>query len=120
MKTRLSSFLEELRNSDEGRRRRWAAGLSAAAMLLVVSFWLATLDVNINSLREAGEAEESWTGTFLNIMKTGGAIVWQNIVSLIGKEREVEILREEFTFVPKDGPAAPQNTLPIGPARQNP
>lgn len=119
MKARLFSFLEELRGSDEARKRRWAFGLSAVSMTAVAAFWLVMLNVNPGAVPSAAEqAEETRVGTFLGIFRAGSAVLWRNIASAIGREREVEILRQEFTFIPKDTPAAPVHELPVSPANR--
>ena len=114
MTHRLRAFLETLRASSESRKRRWTAGLSAVSMVLVFMLWLVTLQTNIGTLDPGAQAEEKeQPNTFLGTFKTGSVILWNAISSYAGREREVTIERDEFTFTPKNTPAAPVHELPI-------
>ncbi|MDP3947503.1 MAG: hypothetical protein Q8Q41_02325 [bacterium] len=113
MMRRLLTFLEELRNSSESRKRRWTFGMSACSMSLIFILWLVTLQVNLSALNPAARAPEEGPNAFLGTLKTGGAILLGTISSYIGREREVMIERKEFTFTPKNTPVAPIHELPI-------
>ncbi len=114
MTHRLRTFLETLRASSESRKRRWTVGLSAVSMSLVLMVWLVAFQANIGLLDPAARAEEEeQPNTFLKTLKTGSVVLWGTISSYVGREREVTIERDEFTFTPKNAPAAPIHELPV-------
>lgn len=113
MTHRLRIFLETLRASSESRKRRWTAGLSAVSMALVFTLWLVTFQANVGVLDPAAQAEEEERpNAFFGTFKAGSVVLWDAISSAIGREREVTIERDEFTFTPKNTPAAPIYELP--------
>lgn len=75
------NFIEKLRSSDESVKIRWLIGLSAVAMIVVVSFWLVYLNYSIKTAGDS-ENQKSEIG-FWRIFKTGLKVAGDSIKSNI-------------------------------------
>jgi hypothetical protein len=111
MKKQLISFLEELRNSDESRKRRWAGILTAATAVFVVMLWMFLLNANVKPLLSNTQEERNHS-TFLQVMKKGSLVLWQRFLAFIEKRREIEIKPQMPTFNPPNLEPTPLREFP--------
>lgn len=77
------NFIEKLRNSDESAKMRWLIGLSAVAMVVIVSFWLVFLNYSIKTAGSS-ENQKSEIG-FWRIFKAGLKVAGSSIKNNIKK-----------------------------------
>ena len=88
------NFIEKLQNSDESVKIRWLIGLSAVAMVIIVSFWLVYLNYSIKTAwdSENQKSEIEFWQIFKTGLKVAGISIKNNIkifTSKISSERTV-------------------------------
>lgn len=83
----LRNFIEKLQNSDESVKTRWLIGLSAVAMVIVVSLWLVYLNYSIKTAdnSENQKSEIEFWGIFKTGLKVAGGLIKNNIKNIASK-----------------------------------
>ena len=74
MKKNITEFINELRESDDARKRRWLVILTVPAMLVVLTIWLFMLRANFSTTQAQAEDDNSST-QFFALLGRGVALV---------------------------------------------
>ena len=87
LREKVGGFIKRLRASDEGRRNRYLWGGSAVTMFVVVLFWVAYLNMNVQGVSynqtAAAATETSSPSAFLSVMGRGSAILYAQFSDFI-------------------------------------
>lgn len=110
----MKSFIKELRNSGEARKKRFLIGGSAITMCLVVVLWVIYLNFSLETI-VGGRAEElarNDSNGFWPTMKRGTAILYEEFAQLIKRgvdqKKEIIIQPQKNYQVNDIKPIAPQ------------
>jgi len=74
MKKNLVEFFNEIRESDDARKRRWLVGLTVPVMLIVLIVWLSMLRTNFSSTQVRVE-DDGISTQFFVLLGRGIALV---------------------------------------------
>ncbi len=94
------SFLENLQNSDAGRKRRWLVGLSAVSMVVVIIIWLTYFDALVKPDLSAETGEEQ-SFSFFSTLKNGAAKFAAGIEAQLGGLTQVFKKSKNYRIVPQ-------------------
>lgn len=79
---KLRRQIEKIQNSDETIKRRWLVGMTALAMVLVITLWLLYMNFTIKSIsfsqNDFSQNQDHQTGSW-EIFKTGLSITISSI-----------------------------------------
>ncbi|MBI2515036.1 hypothetical protein HYV91_02535 [Candidatus Wolfebacteria bacterium] len=91
----IKKFLEKIQNSDEAAKKRWVAGASALAMIMIIFFWAFTMNPLADSTsRLRGEAGPGFWEIFTSGLREVTASIkneLKNLSSTLIEERSITI-----------------------------
>ncbi len=122
MHERLKLFIEDLRFSDNHRKKRWLIGLSAVTMTLVIMLWSVYIQQQISGFAEKTPVETADDRSHVSIFAAGLKEIQRqigrgisttvaNVKSIIGETKSIEVTKPVNDFTADAIPAVPVTPL---------